>query len=137
MFSSTRPHHQSKVQPKKSNHHRLTQYKNSSLRQKKIQEPIDPKTDRSNIHKYHITMGPESCGDIRKRKSRRRSEISTKRENQHTETYLPQDLIATVEVLRYDFLTSTVDFWSACFPKAVTHCEGGCRHWLTSAVEKW
>jgi hypothetical protein len=44
-------------------------------------------------------MGPESCGDTRKRKSRRRSEISTKRGNQHTETYIPHDLIATVEVL--------------------------------------
>jgi hypothetical protein len=48
------------LQPKMSNHHRLTQHYNSSLRQKKIQEPknsIDPKTDRSSIHQYYITMG--------------------------------------------------------------------------------
>jgi hypothetical protein len=47
------------IQTKTSNHHRFTQHNNSSLRQKKIQEPknsIDPKTDRSSIQNYHITM---------------------------------------------------------------------------------
>jgi hypothetical protein len=96
MISSTRPHHHSKVQPKKSNHHRLTQYKNSSLRQKKL-----PKTQliRKLIDQTSTNITCGSSGDTRKRKNRRRSEISTKRENQHTETYLPQDLLATVEVL--------------------------------------
>jgi hypothetical protein len=66
-----------------SNHHQLTQHNNSSLRQKKIQEPnsIYPKTDRSSIHQYHITMGSESRRDTRKRNSLRRSKRSTERGN--------------------------------------------------------
>jgi hypothetical protein len=72
------------LQPKTSNHHRLTQHNNSSPRQKKIQEhknSIDPKTDRSSIHKYPITMGSESRSDTWKRSNRRHSKRSTERRN--------------------------------------------------------
>jgi hypothetical protein len=41
----------------------------------------NPKTGRSSIHKYHITMGSESRRNTWKRSSRRRSKRSTERKN--------------------------------------------------------
>jgi hypothetical protein len=46
-----------------------------------LSQSIDPKTDRSSIHKYHITMGSQSRRDTWKRSSRRRSKRSTERRN--------------------------------------------------------
>jgi hypothetical protein len=47
---------------------------------------IDPKTDRSSIHKYHITMGSESRRDTGNEAADDAAKEALNEETHHTET---------------------------------------------------